>query len=83
MNIIGYSGLHNSIAFKEKEFPNLSAREYRITQGLDSAAALVTDQGIKAAGAEERFTGQKGTNAFPLNAIQYGLQAGNLSLENI
>ena len=83
MNIIGYSGLHNSIAFKEKEFPNLSPREYRITQGLDSAAALVTSDGIKAAGAEERFTGQKGTNTFPVNAIKYCLQAGNLSLENI
>ena len=83
MNIIGYSGLHNSIAFKEKELPNLSPREYRITQGLDSAAALVTSHGIKAAGAEERFTGQKGTNVFPVNAIQYCLQAGNLSPKNI
>ncbi len=78
MNIIGISGLHQSVPFKKKELPNLSPRDYRIAQGLDSAAALVTSDGIKAAAAEERFTGEKGTGCFPVNAIQYCLRAANI-----
>ena len=53
---------------KKREFPNLSARQYRIAQGFDSAAALVTSCGIQAAAAEERFTGEKATGTFPLGA---------------
>lgn len=83
MNIIGYSGLHHSVSFKQNQFPNLSPREYRIAQGFDSAAALVTGSGIVAAAAEERFTGDKGTNAFPANAIRYCLQAGQLNPRQI
>lgn len=79
MNIIGISGLHNSISFKKKAFPNLSARQYRVAQGFDSAAALVTTEGIQAAVAEERFTREKATGAFPVNAIKYCLQAANLT----
>jgi carbamoyltransferase len=78
MNVIGISGLDNSIRFKKREFPNLSARQYRIAQGCDSAAALVTSCGIQAAAAEERFTGEKGTGTFPLGAIRYCLEAGGL-----
>ena len=80
MNIIGISGLHNNVPFKKREFPNLSSRRYRIAQGFDSAAALVSSDGIKAA-AEERFTGEKQTNSFPANAIRYCLQAANITLD--
>ncbi|UCD64898.1 MAG: carbamoyltransferase, partial [Candidatus Zixiibacteriota bacterium] len=52
-------------------------------QGFDSAAALITPRGIRAAAAEERFSGNKGTNAFPANAIRYCLQAGNLTPSDI
>ena len=83
MNIIGISGLHNSAPFKKRELPNLSPRDYRIVQGLDSAAVLVTRQGVVAAAAEERFSREKGTGAFPLRAIQYCLQAGGLTLSDI
>jgi carbamoyltransferase len=69
VNIIGISGLHNSVAFKKREFPHLSARQYRIAQGFDAAAALVTPKGIQAAAAEERFTGEKATGSFPINAM--------------
>ena len=55
MNIIGISGLHNSVPFKERELPELSPRYNRNVQGLDSAAVLVTPVGVKAAAAEERF----------------------------
>ena len=59
MNIIGFSGMHQSVSFKKKMFPGLSARDYRIAQGFDSAAALVRDSHIVAAAAEERFTRDK------------------------
>ena len=83
MNILGYSGLHQSVAFKSEQFPELSPREYRIAQGFDSAAALVNPQGIIAAAAEERFTGKKGTNTFPVNAVNYCLSAANLRANQI
>ena len=68
MNTIGFSGLHQSVLFKRQEYPGLSAREYRVAQGFDSAAALVNDSGIVAAAAEERFTREKATGLFPVNA---------------
>ncbi len=79
MNVIGISGLHDSVAFKRKEFPKLTRREYRIAQGFDSAAALVNSSGIVAAAAEERFTGEKATGVFPIHAMQYCLEASKLS----
>ena len=78
MNVLGFSGLDNSIRFKKREFPNLSAAQYRIAQGYDSAAALVNSRGVRAAAAEERFTGEKATGAFPRNAIRFCLEAGGL-----
>lgn len=83
MNIVGISGLHHSVSFKKKEFPNLSARQYRIAQGFDSAAALLTADGIQAVAAEERFTGEKATGAFPINAIQYCLHAAAIAPDAI
>ena len=43
MKILGISGLDNSVRFKRDRNPDLDARELRICQGLDSAAALVVD----------------------------------------
>ena len=83
MNIVGFSGLNNSVSFKKKEFPHLSSRHYRIAQGFDSAAALVTKDGIQAVAAEERFTRKKATGAFPANAIRYCLQAGDLRPQDV
>jgi hypothetical protein len=45
----------NSVPFKKREWPNLSPRDY-LVQGLDSAAALLTHQGVAAATGEERFS---------------------------
>jgi len=78
VNVIGISGLDNSVAFKRREFPHLDRRDYRIAQGFDAAAALVTDEEVAAAVAEERFTGEKSTGAFPRNAIRYCLEAAGL-----
>lgn len=83
MNVIGISGLNNSVAFKKKEFPYLSPRQHRIAQGFDAAAALVTSAGVKAAAAEERFNKEKKTPAFPANAIRYCLQANDMEPELI
>jgi carbamoyltransferase len=83
MNIIGFSGLENSVRFKQREFPHLSSRQLRIAQGFDSAAALLTSQGIQAAAAEERFTREKATGAFPVNAILYCLEAGGITADAI
>jgi carbamoyltransferase len=44
---------------------------------------LVTDYGIQAAAAEERFTGEKATGSFPFNAIEYCLEAGHLGPDAI
>jgi carbamoyltransferase len=83
MNIIGISGIDQNIAFKTREFPGLSKRQYRINQGFDSAAALVSGGGIVAAAAEERFTREKATGDFPARAIQYCLAAGNLKIKDV
>jgi carbamoyltransferase len=83
VNVIGISGLDNSVAFKRRELPDLDPREYRIAQGFDSAAALVTDDNVAAAAAEERFTGEKSTGAFPRNAILYCLEAAGLGPADI
>lgn len=83
MNILGISGLHQSVPFKKQAWPNLTSREYRIAQGFDSAAALVTSRGIRAAVAEERFSRKKGTGEFPVNAINYCLEAEGLTPQSI
>lgn len=83
MNIIGISGVHHNVAFKVREFPGLTSRQYRINQGFDSAAALITGGEIVAAAAEERFTREKATGDFPAHAIQYCLRAGNLEINQL
>ncbi|GJM16816.1 MAG: nodulation protein NolNO [Thermodesulfobacteriota bacterium] len=83
MNIIGISGLNNSVLFKKTMFPDLEKGYYRIAQGFDSAAALVSEEGVISAVAEERFNREKATNLFPINAIEYCLNSKNISLDNI
>ena len=83
MHVLGFSGLNNSVSFKRREFPDLEPRAYRIAQGFDAAAAVVSDTGVHAAAAEERFTREKTTNAFPINAIRYCLQAAAVQVEDL
>jgi carbamoyltransferase len=83
MNIVGISGLENSVAFKKATLPGLDEREYRISQGHDSAAALIVDGEIVAAAAEERFNRQKHSGAFPIGAIRYCLKEAGIKLEEI
>ncbi|TDC22341.1 carbamoyltransferase [Streptomyces sp. 8K308] len=83
MRVLGFSGMHDSVAFKRREMPDLDSRHYRIVQGLDAAAALVDDRGVVAAAAEERFTGEKATGAFPLEAISFCLERGGITMSEV
>jgi carbamoyltransferase len=79
MKVMGISGLHNSVAYKRRAMPGLREREYRIVQGLDSAAALVVDGVVRAAAAEERYTGEKATGSFPAEAFRDALARTGLA----
>ena len=83
MRILGISGLANAVAFKKANWPGLDEREYRISQGHDAAAALVVDGEIRAAAAEERFSLEKHTGAFPSGAIGYCLSAAGIAIEEV
>ncbi len=49
----------------------------------DSAAALVRDGEIIAAGSEERFTRKKGDSAFPSRAVEFCLKQGGIGLDDL
>jgi carbamoyltransferase len=83
MKILGISGLEGSVPFKQRHWPQLDEREYRISQGHDSAAAIVVDGEVVAAAAEERFNRRKHSGSFPLGAIQYCLAEAGLAIEEI
>jgi carbamoyltransferase len=83
MNIVGFSGFEGTIPFKKAHWPGLDEREYRISQGHDSAAALFVDGKLVAAAAEERFSRKKHTGDFPVGAITYCLSEAGLSLNDI
>jgi carbamoyltransferase len=83
MNFLGLSGLERSVPFKRKRWPGLEEREYRISQGHDSAAALVVDGKVVAAAEEERFSRKKHTGDFPLKAIEFCLHQAGLNIQAI
>jgi carbamoyltransferase len=83
MNVVGFSGFDRAVSFKKQAFPGLAPQEYRMVQGMDAAAALVSDRGIVAAVAEERFCGEKGTNRFPKSAIESCLGIGGIRLADV
>src|SRR5215472_688305 len=83
MKILGISGFENSIPFKKGHWPGFEEREYRISQGHDSAAVLVIDGEVIAAAAEERFSRKKHTGDFPIGAIEYCLKEGGLTAGEI
>ena len=83
MRVLGFSGMHHSVAFKRRELPGLDERHYRVVQGFDAAAALVTDAGVLAAAAEERFTGKKATGDFPRQAMDFCLTQAGLRMRDV
>ena len=83
MNILGISGIDGTVAFKRRHWPGLDEREYRITQGHDSAAALIIDGEFVAGVAEERISRRKHTGDFPAGAIETCLGQAGLALEEL
>src|SRR5580693_1840508 len=83
MKILGISGLENSVPFKQKHWPALDPREYRISQGHDAAAALLIDGKLVAAAAQERFNRKKHAGDFPIDAVQYCLAAAGIKIEDV
>ena len=49
----------------------------------DSAACLVVDGQVIAAAEEERFTGIKHDDSFPINAIKYCLEEGRINISDV
>lgn len=83
MLVLGISGLDRSTSVKKDMLPGLDHRERRLVQGLDSAAALVGDDGVIAASAQERHDGDKGTGAFPADAVEACLRVAGVKLDDI
>jgi carbamoyltransferase len=81
--VLGISGFENSIPFKKAHWPGLEEREYRISQGHDSAAVLLVDGEVVAGAAEERFSRKKHTGDFPIGAIQYCLDAAGIKIGDV
>jgi len=83
MKILGISGLEKSVPFKKEHWPGLDTREYRISQGHDSAAALLVNGELIAAAAEERFSRKKHTGDFPADAIQFCLSEAGITIDDV
>ena len=83
MKVIGISGLENAMPFKKAHWAGLDEREYRITQGMDAAAALVIDGKLVAAAEQERFSGKKHTGDFPIDAINFCLNEAGITIDEI
>jgi carbamoyltransferase len=83
MKILGVSGIQGTMDFKRRHWPELDERDYRISQGHDSAAALVIDGEFVVGVAEERIARRKHTGDFPAGAIDACLAHAGLVLGEI
>jgi carbamoyltransferase len=83
LKVLGITGFENSIPYLRALYPGRDVREYRISQGHDSAAALLIDGEVIAASEEERFSRKKHTGDFPSGAIRYCLEEANLGLADL
>jgi carbamoyltransferase len=83
VKVLGISGIEGTIAFKRRHWPDLDEREYRISQGHDSAAALVLDGEVVFGVAEERISRRKHTGDFPIGAIATCLEHAGLDISEI
>jgi carbamoyltransferase len=81
--IVGVSGLENSVPFKKEMWAQFGEREYRISQGHDSAAALVVDGVTVAAAAQERFNRKKHCGDFPADALEFCLRQAGITLREV
>ncbi|HUN44279.1 MAG TPA: carbamoyltransferase C-terminal domain-containing protein [Acetobacteraceae bacterium] len=83
MLTLGIAGLANVTGFLEQHFPEQMAKDSRVVQGMDAAAALLLDGRIIAAASEERFDRNKKSGAFPFQAIRYCLNEAGATLAEV
>lgn len=83
MLTLGIAGLADVSGFLERRFPEQMSGENRIIQGMDAAAALLSDGQVIAAVSQERFDRAKKSPAFPYQAIQYCLDAAGARLNDV
>jgi carbamoyltransferase len=83
VKIMGISGIDGTVAFKRRHWPGLEEREYRISQGHDSAAALVIVGEFVVGVAEERISRRKHTGDFPAGAIEACLAHAGIEIEDL
>ena len=81
--ILGIGGLAGAKDFQRLHWPELDDREYAVTLGADSAAALVVDGRLVATAKEESFIRWPHTTEFPTNAIKYCLSRKNLEPDEV
>jgi carbamoyltransferase len=83
MLTLGIAGLANVSAHLQRHFPGEMARDSRVVQGMDAAAALLRDGDVVAAVSQERYDHEKKSGAFPGQAIRYCLEAGGVALTDV
>lgn len=83
MKVLGISGLEKAVPFKRAHWPGLDEREYRITPGMNAAAALIVNGKVSVAADQERFSGKRQTGEFPIDAIRFCLAEAGVSLFEI
>jgi len=83
MKILGISGIDGTVAFKRRHWADLDEREYRISQGHDSAAALIIDGEFVVGVAEERISRRKHSGDFPIGAITACLEHAAVAPEEL
>jgi carbamoyltransferase len=81
--LLGLSGLPRAQQIYLRNNPGIDPVDSRICQGMDSAACLVENGQVIAAAAEERFTGEKATGAFPAAAIEYCLTEAGITQRDV
>ena len=83
MLTLGIAGLANVTGFLEQHFPEQMARDSRVVQGMDAAAALLLDGDVLAAASQERFDRVKKSGAFPFQAVRSCLDAAAATLDEV
>lgn len=83
MRVLGFSGLDGARRFKRDRLSELTESEYAIFQGADAAAGLVVGGRVAAAAAEERFDGQKHSEAFPAAAAHFCLSEAGIGPDDL
>ena len=83
MLTIGLSGVQNYESYLRKKFVGRCEGDYRIRQGMDASAAIVSDGTVIACIAQERLDRQKQSSAFPGQAVRTLLDQFGFALQDV